>query len=70
MTFIRSLTSALCPMTAAEVRSNPVATMLTVAAVTFVGTTGSAMAAPQSDLEHAILGEAALLMGDCGSTIA
>ncbi len=70
MTFIRSLTSALCPMTAAEVRSNPVATMLTVAAVTFVGTTGSAMAAPQADLEHAILGEAALLMGDCGSTIA
>jgi len=70
MTFIRSLTSALCPMTAAEVRSNPVATMLTVAAVTFVGTTGSAMAAPQVDVEHAILGEAALLMGDCGSTIA
>ncbi|MCE2884206.1 MAG: hypothetical protein LW806_04810 [Planctomycetaceae bacterium] len=70
MTFIRCLTSVLCPITAAEDRLNPVGTVLVIASVAIGGAAGSASAAPQVDVEHAILGEAALLMGDCGSTIA
>lgn len=58
MSFDRSFVSARAPLGA-------LAISLAVA-----GTAGTVCAAPQADLEHLILSETALAMGDCGSVVA